>query len=83
MPRELLENCYRAIEHNEIRIEQREYIRCAAREGWLTKQGGRIKTWKRRWVVLDESGVLYYFEDPKAAEPKGFVPLEEVGGLSE
>ena len=46
------------------------YIRGAVREGWLVKQGGRIKTWRRRWVVLASGGVLYYFDDPKAAAPK-------------
>ena len=43
LPRAMLEGFYEAISTNEIRMEQREYIRSAAREGWLTKQGGRIK----------------------------------------
>ena len=30
---------------------------------WLYKRGGRAKTWKRRWCVI-ESGVLYYFVSP-------------------
>jgi cytohesin len=54
------------------------YIRGAVREGWLTKQGGRIKTWKRRWVVLAAGGVLYYFDNKRAAAPKGVVPLEDI-----
>ena len=78
LPRELLERLYHAVLTDEIRIEQREYIRGASREGWLVKRGGRIKTWKRRWVVLAAGGVLYYFDDPKAAAPKGVVPLEDV-----
>jgi hypothetical protein len=32
------------------------------REGWLVKQGGRIKTWKRRYCILTGS-CLYYFKD--------------------
>ena len=31
------------------------------KEGWLWKQGGRYKTWKRRWFILND-GCLYYFE---------------------
>jgi Sec7-like guanine-nucleotide exchange factor len=31
------------------------------REGWLTKRGGRIKTWKRRYCILTGS-CLYYFK---------------------
>ena len=31
------------------------------REGWLWKQGGRVKSWKRRWFILNDN-CLYYFE---------------------
>jgi PH domain len=30
------------------------------KEGWLNKQGGSIKTWKRRYFVLRRDTVLYY-----------------------
>lgn len=33
------------------------------KEGFLTKLGGRIKNWKRRWFVL-EDGKLYYYKGP-------------------
>ena len=29
----------------------------------MTKQGGKIKTWKRRWFVLT-GNVLYYLKAP-------------------
>ena len=77
LPRALLTSLYDAISSDEIRMETREYVRGAAREGWLVKQGGRIKTWKRRWAIVTE-GVMYYFDEPKAAAPKGMVPLENV-----
>ena len=48
-----------------------------AHEGWLLKQGGKVKTWKKRWVICSGS-VLYYFETPKDNAPKGLVPLENV-----
>lgn len=28
-------------------------------KGWLTKEGGRIKTWKRRWMVLKNKSIYY------------------------
>ncbi len=31
------------------------------REGYLTKQGGKVKTWKRRWFSLDSDYVLRYY----------------------
>jgi len=36
------------------------------KEGLVTKQGGRIKTWKRRWCVLSNVGLLYYKTEPTA-----------------
>eukprot|EP00744_Colponema_vietnamica_P007897 GILI01011307.1.p2 GENE.GILI01011307.1~~GILI01011307.1.p2 ORF type:complete len:235 (-),score=49.66 GILI01011307.1:101-700(-) len=43
-------------------------------EGWLEKQGGRIKTWKERWFILSDN-CLYYFKGPDEKTPQGFVPL--------
>jgi len=36
-------------------------------EGWATKQGGFIKTWKKRWFVLIKD-VLHYYVGPGKAE---------------
>ena len=47
------------------------------KEGWLLKQGGRYKTWKRRWFILVEN-CLYYFEYTSDKEPKGIIPLENL-----
>eukprot|EP01119_Soliformovum_irregulare_P012190 TRINITY_DN3150_c5_g1_i1.p1 TRINITY_DN3150_c5_g1~~TRINITY_DN3150_c5_g1_i1.p1 ORF type:complete len:634 (-),score=234.50 TRINITY_DN3150_c5_g1_i1:44-1945(-) len=43
--------------------------------GWLTKQGGRIKTWRRRWFVLQDNR-MYYYRSQKDPVPQGFIPLE-------
>mmetsp|Transcript_5747 Transcript_5747/g.9637 ORF Transcript_5747/g.9637 Transcript_5747/m.9637 type:complete len:531 (-) Transcript_5747:100-1692(-) len=76
LPRQLLTDLYHSIVKNEIRIEQREYI-SAVTEGWLYKQGGRVKTWKKRYIILS-GNVLYYYKTPKDREPLGFVPLEDI-----
>lgn len=31
--------------------------------GWMTKQGGLIKNWKKRWFVLRSTGALDYYLD--------------------
>jgi PH domain len=46
-----------------------------AKEGWLTKQGGSIKTWKRRWFVL-KGDTLFYFKTPKDQDVTGSIALE-------
>lgn len=40
------------------------------KEGWLVKQGGSWKNWKRRWFVLSDS-CLYYFKHTAENVPKG------------
>uniref|UniRef100_UPI0037E945EB cytohesin-4-like isoform X2 n=1 Tax=Semicossyphus pulcher TaxID=241346 RepID=UPI0037E945EB len=47
------------------------------REGWLLKNGGRVKTWKRRWFILTDS-CLYYFEFTTDKDPIGIIPLENL-----
>jgi len=44
------------------------------KDGFLTKQGGSIKTWKRRWFVLKGS-TLYYFKTKQDAEETGRIDL--------
>ena len=33
------------------------------KEGFLIKEGINFKTWKRRWITLDRSGVITYFNN--------------------
>lgn len=40
-------------------------------EGFLTKEGGGWKSWKRRWFVLSFGGILNYYEDETLRKPKG------------
>ena len=35
------------------------------REGWLTKEGGKVKSKRKRWFILKDS-VLYYFKKETA-----------------
>lgn len=46
------------------------------KEGFLTKEGGSIKTWKKRWFVLTEDGILAYFKK-KGGEQMGKMDLKE------
>merc|ERR1712137_1480691 len=46
------------------------------KDGFLTKQGGSIKTWKKRWFVL-KADTLYYFKTQKDPEQTGEIKLEK------
>lgn len=42
--------------------------------GYLVKQGGRIKTWKRRFFVLEKRNrILRYYKNPDETLPKGVI----------
>jgi hypothetical protein len=45
------------------------------KDGYLTKQGGSIKTWKRRYFILKDR-TLYYFKTPKDMIFTGKIDLE-------
>ncbi|XP_071491211.1 pleckstrin homology domain-containing family H member 2-like [Diadema antillarum] len=50
------------------------------KSGWLTKLGGRVKTWKRRWFVLKMGQAeLLYYKSPNdvSRKPRGQVPLDK------
>jgi len=44
------------------------------KEGYLTKQGGSVKTWKKRWFVL-KGNRLYYFKSRKDQDVTGIIEL--------
>jgi len=52
------------------------------RKGFLTKQGGRIKTWKKRWFVLDSSKLTYY-KETQETHPLGTINLQKCEGVLE
>ena len=64
LPREFLLEIYQRIFEKEIKMHAEEVFgnSLVQKNGWLTKQGGRIKTWKRRWFILS-GNCLYYFKE--------------------
>jgi hypothetical protein len=52
-------------------------LRAILLKGFLTKQGGNWKNWKRRFFVLTTDGVLNYFEDETLAKAKGSLNCRE------
>lgn len=82
LPDELLIRLYDSIKSEPFKIpDENEGDDMAffnpERNGYLTKEGGGHKTWKRRWFTLCNN-CLYYFETPEDQKPKGTIPLENL-----
>jgi len=83
IPRDILEMIYDSIKGEPFKIPDESYddlmytFFSPEKEGWLLKQGGGWKNWKRRWFVLNDR-CLYYFQYSAENVPKGIVPLENV-----
>lgn len=43
--------------------------------GYVTKCGGSVRSWKKRWMVLKD-GTIFYYTNEKAKAPKGTLELE-------
>ncbi|KAM8939415.1 dual adapter for phosphotyrosine and 3-phosphotyrosine and 3-phosphoinositide [Pelodytes ibericus] len=50
------------------------------KEGYLTKQGGRVKNWKTRWFILQRNE-LKYFKDQISPEPIRTLDLTECSAV--
>lgn len=46
--------------------------------GWMIKQGGFIRSWKRRWFVLTDK-TLSYFKNAANPSPLGVIPIDVSG----
>jgi hypothetical protein len=53
-----------------------DQIKNATKTGWLTKQGGVVKNWKKRYCVLVDK-VLFYYSGKESAKPQGYVDLNK------
>lgn len=79
--KEYLEKIYDSIvaEAIQMKPEVQTAFTNAEKKGYLTKQGGRVKTWKKRWFVLTNNNSLYYFRSPDDEKnPLGWFPLENL-----
>ncbi|KAJ6231908.1 cytohesin 4a-related [Anaeramoeba flamelloides] len=83
LPVEMLENIYEDVIENKVEFilqngetEIVEFTNPKVR-GWLIKQGGRIKTWKKRYFVLTNN-CLYYYKSNVQEETTGLISLDHV-----
>lgn len=51
-----------------------------SKEGYLTKEGGSFKSWKKRWFVLRD-GALSYYKQKGDFEPLGTISLTTAGRI--
>jgi hypothetical protein len=55
-------------------MSNRSKLKGARKTGWLSKRGGRIHTWHRRWFILT-GDLLFYYKSPQDTRPTGTIPL--------
>ncbi|CAB3990336.1 Hypothetical predicted protein [Paramuricea clavata] len=60
-------------------VRDKGNLAIATREGYLTKQGGRIKNWKTRWFVVVANDLKYY--KVKGVSEQFSVPVCELQGI--
>ena len=76
LPKDMLLAIYNSIKEEPFKIPDETHddlmftFFSPDKEGWLVKQGGSWKNWKRRWFVLSD-GCLYYFQHTAENVPKG------------
>eukprot|EP01083_Nonionella_stella_P310930 1106829_1 len=51
------------------------------KEGWMRKEGGLIKTWKRRYFVLRNGGAVSYYRDETKQDARGAFSCKELDEL--
>merc|ERR1712137_130321 len=49
-------------------------LKSISHSGYLTKQGGHIKSWKSRWCAIAD-GYMFYYVNDTAKDPKGIISL--------
>lgn len=78
LPLDFVNDTYERIRTNEIKMEsETNMFAGAGKKGYLVKQGGKIRTWKRRYFVLSDHQLLY-FRKPTDQAPLGIIPLENL-----
>jgi hypothetical protein len=61
--------------YGDIKVPAQSILPNADKHGYLTKQGGSIKTWKRRYFILKDK-TIYYYKTPKDIVFTGKIELE-------
>eukprot|EP00520_Triparma_pacifica_P012487 CAMPEP_0118672044 /NCGR_PEP_ID=MMETSP0785-20121206/22329_1 /TAXON_ID=91992 /ORGANISM="Bolidomonas pacifica, Strain CCMP 1866" /LENGTH=389 /DNA_ID=CAMNT_0006566977 /DNA_START=140 /DNA_END=1306 /DNA_ORIENTATION=- len=88
LSKEFLESIYDDISANEIVHQENKddlhgnLFSDSVKEGWMKKKapGIAVTSWRRRWFILTKNPPqLTYFEDEKTNDPKGYIPLVDVG----
>eukprot|EP01130_Rhizamoeba_saxonica_P011671 TRINITY_DN4855_c0_g4_i1.p1 TRINITY_DN4855_c0_g4~~TRINITY_DN4855_c0_g4_i1.p1 ORF type:complete len:789 (+),score=172.47 TRINITY_DN4855_c0_g4_i1:21-2387(+) len=46
------------------------------KSGWLIKQGGFVRSWKKRWCEVEDDK-LYYYSSESSSSPKGCIYLSD------
>ena len=83
LPLEFVHETYERIRVQEIKMEsETNMFANAGKKGFCMKQGGKIRTWKRRYFILSDHQ-LFYFRSATDEGPLGIIPLENLTVVKE
>ncbi|GKT27920.1 hypothetical protein ADUPG1_007196 [Aduncisulcus paluster] len=51
------------------------------KSGYIIKQGGTIKSWKQRFMILTSCGTIRYFESPSSLAPKNGFDIRDINDV--
>ncbi len=78
LPVDFVVDIYEKIRTNEIKMEsETNMFARAGKKGFCMKQGGKIRTWKKRFFILSDHQ-LFYFKAATDEAPLGIIPLENL-----
>eukprot|EP01088_Endostelium_zonatum_P011985 TRINITY_DN26150_c0_g1_i1.p1 TRINITY_DN26150_c0_g1~~TRINITY_DN26150_c0_g1_i1.p1 ORF type:complete len:490 (+),score=122.94 TRINITY_DN26150_c0_g1_i1:115-1584(+) len=52
------------------------------KEGYLKKEGGKLKTWRKRWCILQPSNGTLFYHTKQGGNLKGKIPLKYCGNIN-
>jgi len=80
LPGEFVDKLFDSIQSRRFEMDDsgiKKLLCKVEKRGFMIKQGGRRKNWRKRWFVMNPTTLLY-FKDPNDGEPCGIVPLEHL-----
>lgn len=72
-PLDFLDEFYRNVANHRVETdtsEVRPFLASKTKCGWLIKEGGKRKTWKKRWIMANSDALMYFKKQEREVRQK-------------